>query len=95
MGSRPPKAEIGLASEEAGRRLKEFGPNAVPDTNLNPFRMALEKFWTPVPWMLEAAIVLQLALGEYIEAAAVVGLLVFNAVLGFFKRVVRKRRLRL
>ena len=35
--------------------------------------------------MLEAAIVLQLALGEYIEAAAVAGLLVFNAVLGFFQ----------
>jgi H+-transporting ATPase len=78
-------AETGLTSEEAGRRLKQFGPNAVPDTTLNPFRMALEKFWAPVPWMLEAAIVLQVALGEYVEAAIIAFLLVFNAALGFFQ----------
>ena len=78
-------AQTGLTSDEAGRRLKQVGPNAVPDTTLNPFRMALEKFWTPVPWMLEAAIVLQVALGQYVEAAIIAGLLVFNAVLGFFQ----------
>jgi H+-transporting ATPase len=35
--------------------------------------------------MLEAAILLQLALGEYFEAAAVAVLLVFNVALGFFQ----------
>ncbi len=83
--SEPVNTETGLASEEAGRRLKQFGPNAVADTTLNPFRMVLEKFWAPVPWMLEAAIVLQMALGEYVEAAIIAGLLVFNAALGFFQ----------
>src|SRR5271167_4453612 len=78
-------AETGLTSAEAGRRLKQFGPNAVPDTSLSPLRMALEKFWAPVPWMLEAAIVLQVALGKYVESAIIAGLLVFNAVLGFFQ----------
>jgi len=47
--------------------------------------MALEKFWAPVPWMLEAAIVLQVALGDYPEAAIIAGLLVFNAALGLFQ----------
>jgi H+-transporting ATPase len=47
--------------------------------------MALNKFWAPVPWMLEAAIVLQVALGEYVEAAIIAALLVFNAILGFFQ----------
>jgi H+-transporting ATPase len=78
-------AETGLTIEEARQRLEQFGPNAVPDTALHPFRMALDKFWAPVPWMLEAAIVLQTALGEYVEAAIIAGLLVFNAVLGFFQ----------
>ena len=81
----PVNAETGLTSEEASRRLKQFGPNAVPDTTLNPFRLALEKFWAPVPWMLEAAIVLQVALGEYVESAIIAALLVFNAALGFFQ----------
>ncbi len=35
--------------------------------------------------MLEAAIVLELALGKYVEAAIIAGLLVFNAALGLFQ----------
>jgi H+-transporting ATPase len=75
----------GLTSTEAGNRLKQFGPNAVADTTVHPFRIALTKFWSPVPWMLEAAILLQLAIGEYVGAAVVTGLLAFNAALGFFQ----------
>jgi len=75
----------GLTSDEARRRLKKFGPNAMPDTALHPLRMALEKFWAPVPWMLEAAIVLELALGNHVEAAIIAGLLAFNAALGLFQ----------
>jgi H+-transporting ATPase len=76
---------IGLTGDEARRRLQKFGPNAMPDTALRPLRMALEKFWAPVPWMLEAAIVLELALGKYVEAAIIAGLLAFNAALGLFQ----------
>jgi H+-transporting ATPase len=75
----------GLASDEARRRLEKFGPNAMPDTSVHPFRMALEKFWAPVPWMLEAAILLELVLGKYVEAAIIACLLVFNAALGLFQ----------
>ena len=57
-------APTGLTSDEARRRLEKFGPNAMPDTSAHPLRQAFEKFWTPVPWMLEAAIVLELALGK-------------------------------
>jgi H+-transporting ATPase len=57
----------------------------MPDTALRPWRMALAKLWAPVPWMLEAAIILQLALREYVEAAVIAGLLVFNAALGFLQ----------
>ncbi|MHB8814375.1 MAG: HAD-IC family P-type ATPase [Steroidobacteraceae bacterium] len=75
----------GLTSEEAGHRLTTVGPNAMPDTALHPLRRALGKFWAPVPWMLEAAIVLELALGKHIEGAIIAGLLVFNAALGLFQ----------
>jgi H+-transporting ATPase len=56
----------GLSSEQARSRLQKDGPNSMPDTALHPLRRALHKFWAPVPWMLEAAIVLELALGKYI-----------------------------
>jgi len=75
----------GLTSDEARRRLEKFGPNAMPDTAVHPWRMALEKFWAPVPWMLEAAIVLELILGKYVEASIIASLLLFNAVLGLFQ----------
>ncbi len=75
----------GLTSDEARRRLEKFGPNAMPDTALHPLRLALGKFWAPVPWMLEAAIVLELVLGKYVEAAIIALLLVFNAALGLFQ----------
>jgi H+-transporting ATPase len=84
-GSDTTKAQSGLTSEEARRRLKTLGPNTMPDTSAHPLRMAVEKFWAPVPWMLEAAIVLELALGKYVEAGIIAILLVFNAALGLFQ----------
>ncbi|HEY6333137.1 MAG TPA: HAD-IC family P-type ATPase [Blastocatellia bacterium] len=75
----------GLTTEDARRRLEKFGPNAMPDTAGHPLRSALGKFWAPVPWMLEAAIVLQIALGDYAQSAIIGFLLVFNAALGLFE----------
>ena len=75
----------GLTSDDARRRLEQFGANAVADTALHPLRRALAQFWAPVPWMLEAAVVLELAIGKYVEAAIVAALLALNAALGFFQ----------
>lgn len=75
----------GLSKAEAGRRLKSVGPNAMPDTAMHPLRRAVGKLWAPVPWMLEAAIVLEIALGHSLEGAIIAGLLVFNAGRGLFQ----------
>jgi H+-transporting ATPase len=75
----------GLSGDEARRRLEKVGANAMPDMALHPLRRALKKFWAPVPWMLEAAIVLELVLGKHVEAAIIAALLVFNAALGLFQ----------
>ena len=75
----------GLTTDEARRRLTTVGPNAMPDTTVHPLRSALGKLWAPVPWMLEAAVVLQIVLGDYVEAAIIAGLLAFNAALGLFQ----------
>lgn len=72
----------GLTSEEARVRLSQHGPNAVPEERKHPLRALLAKFWAPVPWMLEAAIVLELALGEPVEALIFAALLSFNGVIG-------------
>jgi H+-transporting ATPase len=75
----------GLTSNEAATRLQRDGPNAMPDTSAHALRNALLKFWAPVPWLLEAAIVLQVVLHKYVEAAVIAGLLIFNAALAYFQ----------
>jgi H+-transporting ATPase len=57
----------------------------MPDTSAHPIRSALSKFWAPVPWMLEAVIVIELGLHDYVEASVIAVLLVFNAALSFFQ----------
>jgi H+-transporting ATPase len=75
----------GLTTQQALLRLNQGGPNAIVDVTTHPVRRALGKLWAPVPWMLEAAILLQIGLGDYVEAGVVAFLLVFNAGLGFFQ----------
>ena len=77
--------QTGLTTDEARRRLATVGPNAMPDTTAHPWRDAVRKFWAPVPWMLEAAIILQIALHDYAEAAIIASLLVINAAWGLFQ----------
>ncbi|MDE2304710.1 MAG: HAD-IC family P-type ATPase [Gammaproteobacteria bacterium] len=78
-------ARAGLSSEEARARLGRYGPNSMPEERSPLWRRALAKFSAPVPWMLEAAILLELALGERIEAAVIAVLLCFNAALGLLQ----------
>src|SRR6202044_1557177 len=89
--SQPPTKSVqttssnGLTSAEAQSRLQKDGPNAMPDVSAHPLRNALAKFWAPVPWLLEASIVLEVVLHKYFEAAIIAGLLVFNAALAYFQ----------
>ncbi len=76
-------ASSGLSSAEAQRRLLQYGPNTVAEERPHTWRAFLRKFWSPVPWMLEATIALQLVLGKTDEAAIIAALLLFNAILSF------------
>ena len=69
----------GLSAREAEERLARFGPNRVAEERRRPLLVLLRKFWAPVPWMLEATVALEVALGKWVEAAVVAGLLAFNA----------------
>ena len=71
----------GLTSQEARNRLAQFGPNEVPEEPPHTLRDFARRFWGPVAWMLEAALAIELLLQKYPEAAIILALLVFNAVL--------------
>jgi H+-transporting ATPase len=75
----------GLSAAEAARRLAQYGPNEVAEEKPHPLLALLRKFWSPVPWMLEVTIILQLVLDKWDEAAVIAVLLVVNAVMGFIQ----------
>ena len=69
---------VGLSSDEARKRLVEAGANEMPDTTNHPITNAMKKLWAPVPWMLEAAIVLELVLHKRVEAVIIATLLLLG-----------------
>jgi H+-transporting ATPase len=81
----PPAEPLGLTSIEAHRRLTEYGPNVVSEAVPPRWRAYLSKFWSPIAWLLEAAMVIEIGLGKHVEAAVIAGLLLFNATVGFIQ----------
>jgi H+-transporting ATPase len=75
----------GLSSLEARNRLIQYGDNIVEEKQPHRFIIFVKKFWSPVPWMLEITILLQLVLMKYDETIIISTLLLFNSLLSFFQ----------
>ncbi len=78
-------ATTGLSSEEAEHALQYFGTNEIPEKKVNPIRKFLSYFWGPIPWMIEAAAGLSVAIQHWEDFAIISTLLVVNAVVGFWQ----------
>jgi len=75
----------GLSSEQAKQRLEQFGPNELTEKKVNPLLKFLSFFWGPIPWMIEIAAVLSLAVRHWADLIIICILLVFNAAIGFWQ----------
>jgi len=73
----------GLDEAEAERRIKTFGLNEVIEKKRNPVLSFLSRYWGPMPWLLEAAMVLAYILKHYLESGIIFFLLTVNAIIGF------------
>jgi uncharacterized membrane protein len=62
---------VGLSSAEAEQWLAKYGRNEVAEDQESVLKKIAKHFWAPVPWMLEAMVVFQLVVGEYIEATLI------------------------
>jgi len=79
----------GLTSEEAARRLEQHGPNELAEKpRPGVWKMLLGQFNNFIVIVLIVAAVISALLGDYIEAAAILAIVVLNAILG----VVQERR---
>lgn len=72
----------GLNKSEAENRLKLFGYNEIVERKKNPLLEFLLRYWGPMPWLLELAMVLSFILRHYLEGIIIFVLLTVNAIIG-------------
>ncbi len=75
----------GLSQAEAQKRLVQYGPNEIAEKKTNPFLKFLTYLWGPIPWMIEAAVILSAIARHWPDFAIILLLLLANAVVGFWE----------
>lgn len=81
--------DTGLTEEEAARRLETFGANQLAEAPPTSFwEMLWEQFNNFVVILLIVAAVISAALGDWVEASAIMAIVVLNAMLG----IIQERR---
>jgi len=83
----PPRADqlSGLSSDEARRRLAQYGENAIQEERVSTLRKFFGYFWGPIPWMIEIAALLSGVTQRWDDLAIIVVMLLINAGVGFFE----------
>ncbi|GLI25014.1 H+-transporting ATPase [Xanthobacter flavus] len=81
LGSSPK----GLTATEAAERQAKYGPNAIVAHEDSRWEKLVGYFWGPIPWMIEAAALLSLIRQDWPDFIVVMGLLIYNAIVGFWQ----------
>ncbi len=72
----------GLSSSEAEKRIVQYGPNEIQEKKVNPLLKFLHYFWGPIPWMIEAAVIMSAFIQRWPDFAIILTLLMVNAIVG-------------
>jgi H+-transporting ATPase len=75
----------GLSSSEAEKRLQQYGPNEIQEKKANPLKKFLGYFWGPIPWMIEAAVIMSAVIQRWTDFGIIFTLLMVNAIVGFWQ----------
>lgn len=75
----------GLSVQEAAQRLQTLGPNALPEQRRSRLRVLLSYLWGPMPWMIEAAVLLCAVVGDWLDFAIIAALLVGNTAIAYIE----------
>ncbi|WP_437281398.1 HAD-IC family P-type ATPase [Sorangium sp. So ce375] len=81
-------AEVGLAGDEATRRLKDVGPNVIQRAKGDgPLKLLFRQINDPLIYVLLASAALAMAMGEAIDGAVVLAVVVLNTAIGFVQEL--------
>jgi H+-transporting ATPase len=83
--SRLDSSADGLTQAEAEKRQTKYGPNELVEEKQNPLLKFLGYFWGPIPWMIEAAVILSGVVRHWPDFFIILLLLLANAVVGFWE----------
>lgn len=77
--------EQGLSEQEAAKRLAENGPNKIESHQTPKWKILLRQFNNMVIYVLIAAVVITLLMGEYSDAAIIAIVVIINTLIGYFQ----------
>ena len=75
----------GLTQAEATKRQAQYGPNQIEEKKTNEYLKFLSYFWGPIPWMIEAAVILSGVVRHWLDFFVILALLLSNALVGFWE----------
>jgi H+-transporting ATPase len=75
----------GLTSDEARTRFESYGANELIEKKVNPILKFLRYFWGPIPFMIEAAMILSIIVQHWPDFWIISLMLVMNGVVGFYQ----------
>jgi H+-transporting ATPase len=78
-------SQKGLSSTKAQQRLQQLGPNEITEEKVSPLIKFLGYFLGPIPWMIEAAVVMSAILQHWSDFGIILMLLMLNAIVGFWQ----------
>jgi P-type Ca2+ transporter type 2C len=79
-------SQQGLSEEEAARRLDRHGPNELAAAEqVRPFDILMRQVKSPLIYILIAAAVVTALLGEFVDTAVILAVVVLNSVVGFIQ----------
>ena len=84
----------GLSSDEAAERLSRAGYNEITAKQVRWWEIAARQFESAFIYLLLVAAVIVLAVGEYVDAAAILVFVLINAALGFYQEYKSEQSLR-